>query len=110
MVTALALTVVIEAACAFGLGVRSRNGQLIVLLANIITNPLLNCVLTAVSFYISPGVYYYFLVPLEIIVVIAEGAIYRGFLPGENHPFRLSLILNACSYFLGTGILYIIRH
>ena len=44
----LALTVAIEAAFAFVSGVRTRRGQLVVLLANLITNPLMNCALTVV--------------------------------------------------------------
>lgn len=48
------MTVVIEAVLAFALSVRSWYGQGIVLFANVITNPLLNAVLTVVSFYLSP--------------------------------------------------------
>lgn len=105
----LALTVVIEAAAAFICGVRTRRGQFTVLLANIITNPLMNSILTAVSFLISPAAYYYFLVPLEIAVVLAEGLIYKKTLPIKMNPFLLSLILNVCSYFIGTLILKLLK-
>ena len=104
MLTALALTVVIEAVFAFVFGVRTKYGQLVVLLANFITNPLLNAVLTVVSFYISPAVYYWFLVPLEIVVVLAEGRIYRTMLHPKINPYLLSFILNAASYFGGAAI------
>ena len=105
----LALTVIIEAAAAFVCGVRTRRGQFTVLLANIITNPLMNSILTAVSFLISPAAYYWFLVPLEIIVVLAEGLIYKKTLPTKLNTFLLSLILNLCSYFLGTLILKLLN-
>ena len=110
LLTALALTVVIEAVAAFALGIRSLKSQTIVLLANLITNPLLNCVLTAVSFYISPMAYYWFLIPLEIIAVITEGWIFSSVLRPKMNPFLLSLVINVCSYFLGTMILYFVRH
>ena len=101
----LALTVVIEAVFAFVFGVRSMRGQLAVLLANLITNPVMNAMLTVVSFYLSPSAYYYFLVPAELIVVAVEGLIYKKTLSVKLNPFLLSLILNVCSYALGTVIL-----
>ncbi len=103
------LTVVIEAAFAFILSVRTGYGQLIVFLANTITNPVLNCILTVVSFYLSPEYYYYLIVPLEILVVVVEGLIYRNNLKLKINPFLLSLILNVCSFFIGSGILEIIN-
>ena len=109
MLTALVLTVVIEAALAFLFGVRTRYGQGIVLLVNVITNPLLNAVLTVVSFYLSPAAYYWFLVPLELLVVLAEGRIYRSMLQNRMNPYLFSLLLNAGSYLIGSGILKIIK-
>lgn len=103
------LTVVIEAAFAFIFSVRTARGQLIVFLANTITNPLLNCIITVVTFFISPSLYYYLIAPLEILVVIVEGIIYSKTLSVKINPFLLSLILNICSYFIGSGILEIIK-
>ena len=108
MLTALVLTVVIEAALAFLLGVRTGRGQLVVLLANVITNPLLNAVLTVVSFYLSPTLYYWFLVPLEILVVFTEGRIYQTTLLPKRNPYLLSFLLNAASFFLGMVIKHFI--
>lgn len=109
MLTALVLTVLIEAALAFLLGVRTRYGQGIVLLVNVITNPLLNAVLTVVSFYISQAAYYWFLVPLEFLVVIAEGRIYKSMLQIKMNPYLLSFLLNLGSWLIGSGILRIIK-
>ena len=109
MLTALGLTVVIEAALAFAFGVRTKRGQLVVFLANVITNPILNAIMTVVSFYISPAVYYYVLIPLEILVVFAEGRIYKTTLPLKMNPYVLSFLLNAGSYLIGTGILKILK-
>lgn len=108
MLTALALTVVIEAVFAYVCGVRTGHGQLIVLLSNVITNPLLNAVLTLVSFYLSLALYYWFLVPLEIVVVLAEGRIYQTTLRPKLQPYLLSFLLNAASFFLGMAIKHFI--
>lgn len=108
MVTAFVLTVILEAAAAFLLGVRTGKGQLIVFLANVMTNPLLNAILTAVSFLISPDMYTVFLIPLEIAVVFIEGLVYKGIRELKRDPFFFSFLLNACSLLLGTVILEII--
>ena len=104
----LILTVIIEAGFSFLLGVRTGYGQLIVLIVNVITNPILNSILTVVSFYMPRSFYYYFLIPLEILVVVAEGLIYKKSLPLKINPFIFSIILNSCSYFIGSGILKIL--
>ena len=109
MLTALLLTVLIEAALAFLLGVRTWYGQGIVLLVNMITNPLLNAVLTVVSFYISPAAYYWFLVPLELLVVFTEGRIYKSMLQIKMNPYLLSFLLNLGYWLIGSGILKIIK-
>ena len=108
MLLALALTILIEGCGAFLLGVRTRRGQAVVLLANVITNPVLQCTLTAVSFFWSPSLYYYFLVPLEIAVVIVEGWLYKSTLQLKRNPFLLSLLLNAGSFFIGKLIIKIL--
>lgn len=109
LLRSLALTVGIEAAAAFVCGVRDRYGQAAVLLTNLVTNPLLNCILTVVSFYLSPAAYYPFLAVSELLVVAAEGLIYKSVLRPNMNPFLLSLLLNACSYGLGTLILQLIK-
>ena len=108
MLTALALTVAIEAAAAFLCGVRTGRGQLVVLLANVITNPLLNAALLLVSFFLSPSLYYWFLAPLEVAVVLAEGRIYQTTLRPKLNPYLLSFLLNAASFLLGTAIKHFI--
>jgi len=109
LLVCLLLTIVLEGALAFLLGVRSGRGQLIVLLANVITNPLLQCVLSAVSFFWTPAAYYYMLVPLELAALLTEGRIYQKMLPLKINPYLFSLLLNAGSYLLGTGILKLIK-
>lgn len=101
----LTLTVIIEAVAAFISGIRTVYGQAVVFLANVITNPLLNCILTIVSFFLSKSLYYYFLIPLEAAAVLTEGLIYKKSLSLKRNPFAVSLFLNVCSFFIGTAVL-----
>lgn len=108
IITCFILTVIIEAVFAFILGVRTVRGQLTAFFANTVTNPLLNGILTVVSFYY--GKYYYlFLIFLEISVIIAEGLIFNKILKLKINGFLLSLLLNIASYALGTAILNFIH-
>ena len=101
----LGLTLVIELALAFLLRVRSKRGLLIVLLANILTNP------AAVFLCLALGplfgkFFLLFQLAVEAAAVLAESRVYRDFrkdLDAALSPFLLSLVLNACSY--GTGLI-----
>lgn len=104
----LGLTVVIEGIAAFLLGVRTFYGQIVVLLTNTVTNPLLNAIIVLVSFYISPDAYWYSLIFLEAAVVITEGLIFKKMLQLKLNCFLFSFILNFCSYSIGMIILKII--
>ena len=101
----LGLTLVIELMLAFVFRVRSKRGLLIVLLANVLTNPV--AVFLCMASGLSPGRgYYLFQLGVEAAVVLAEGFIYSRFredLRAAVKPFLLSLILNACSY--GAGLI-----
>lgn len=105
----LVLTVLIEAAFSFILGVRTGYGQLVILLTNTITNPILNCILMVVVFYVSRSTYYFFLVPLEALIVAVEGIIYKKTLNLNMNCFIFSFLLNAASFFVGNGIVKIIE-
>ena len=99
----LFLTIVLEEAGAWMLGLRGRQ-LLIVMLVNMITNPALHLIGILLSRFLSGdtvmGIVYFVLEP---IVVLAEGKLYslERNLP---HPYRISLILNVIS--LTGGILW----
>ena len=101
----LGLTLLIEMSLAFIFRVRTRRGLTVVLLANVLTNPVLVCLCMVFGAYLGKW-YYPFQLLLEIPVVIVEGRIYRDFrkdLAALLSPFLLSLVLNTCSY--GTGLI-----
>jgi len=106
LVNSLALTLIIEIVVAAILGVRKKSDFLLILLVNIITNPLLVQTLNIMNYFINERPQWYVILFLEAIVVVAEGLLYRNRLNYKKiNPFIFSLILNTLSYF-GGDIVY----
>ena len=97
IVKPLVLTVLLEGAAGYLLGLRSRREQCVLALINGITNPLL--VLTgSILMYrtgIRTGMILVYAV-LEPIVILAESLLFRVYLD-HGQPLKLSLILNLVS-------------
>ena len=109
IVVALISTIIIEMSISYLLRVRNKKDLLNIILVNILTNPLL----VTITLYINIcyGLRYrnILIYPLEIIVVIIEGSIYKKYLKYKKiNPYLLSLILNCSSYIIGLGINYLI--
>ena len=101
----LGLTLLIELSLAFLFRVRTKRGLLVVLLANVLTNPAVVFCCMALGPVLAKW-YLPFQLLLEILAVLAEWRVYRSFqkdLKAALPPFWLSLVLNACSY--GTGLI-----
>ena len=104
----LVLTEILELGTAFLLGVRDKYDFAIIALANVLTNPALNVIL---SFFASltPVPIWLPLAVLEILVVLVEGAVYKKYLDFRKvPPYLLSLILNVVSCFIGSPLVYLI--
>ena len=101
MMRALALTIIIECAAAWILGVRNKQGQRVVLLANCITNPVLVSISAAVMFFSGYMALLVTTLLMEIIVVAVEGIVYKKYLVAYRNPFAIAFICNACSYAAG---------
>lgn len=108
MLYCLGCTIVIEGALAFLWGVRKAADQLIVLLVNVLTNPLLVSLGYLILFFFGRTGYNAATAVMEIAVVFIEGGIYKKFLTRQKHPFLLSLFLNAGSFLIGLGLNYLI--
>lgn len=97
----LCLTIAVECLLSFALGVRKAKDYLLIVLVNIITNPLVGILLDLFYFYVSPPPWF-FIAFLEIAAVFAEWLLYRGRLQYKKiSPLLLSLMLNAGSYLAG---------
>ena len=91
----LFLTIIIELAVIYLLGFRNKKLFILIILVNILTNPLLNFVVNKYSFDFTKILY------LEIAVVIIEGIILSVCMKEKLPFFRLSFIMNATSFLIG---------
>lgn len=90
----MALTVVIEMLVGYLLGVRTVKQQILIALANILTNPLLHLIAGLLYPKLGlPAVHMLIYFVLEPLVILLEGRIYQIGL-GIPHPYRISLIMN----------------
>ena len=107
---ALLLTILIEAPVAWLAGLRTRQGQLTLLLINCITNPLLNLLIAALAVFRVYRIAMPFdglLIALELAVVTAEALLLRFILRLPWHRAALiSFAANATSYLLGALLLW----
>lgn len=102
MIRCLLLTIIIELVVGFILGIRDKKDIINIMLVNVITNPIV--VITPIIVYLRFGYKFEIitLIILEILTVIVEGLIYRKTLRyNKMNLILFSLILNACSYFIG---------
>ena len=105
MFTALICTLLIEAAIAWMLGVRKQKDLGIVLLANLLTNPVVSVLPTAAAFYLGYKAFGLVTAAAEAGAVLTEGLVYGKLLSFRRiHPMLLSFILNLGSY--AAGMLY----
>ena len=104
MLYCLGCTILIEGALAFLWGVRRAADQLIVLLVNVLTNPLLVSLGYLILFRFGKTGCDAATAVMEVTVVFVEGWIYKKFLTKQKHPILLSLFLNAGSFLIGLGL------
>lgn len=98
----LICTIIIESILALMLGLREKKDLLNVILANIVTNPIVVSVsFTSNLLYGTEGKIISTII-LEILALLCEGFIYYKVLKYKKiNGFLLSLILNVTSYTLG---------
>lgn len=96
MLTALVLTLALELLFALIWGVR-RDGLLLVLLMNIMTNPAVNF-LHYIAVYLLDWPAFWVVLVLELAVVTAEGFCCRGMI---KRPWLFAFFINAFSYGMG---------
>ncbi len=104
MLLCLGVTIVIEVGVFFIIVYRKKD-LINILLANILTNPIVSSV--PVYFNVKYGVSgrNISLLVLDLLVLIVEGFIYHKYLNNKKiNPYLLSLILNGSSYLLGVII------
>ena len=102
MGTALLLTILLEGLVGAVWGVRGGRDYLIMLLANILTNPLVNVIHSYCAYELKMGTLPMLLITifLETGAVIAEGFVYKS-RTDIKKPFLFSLCANGFSFLCG---------
>lgn len=99
-IKALVLTEAVEAMAAFLMGYRDKKFYTVLIIINIITNPMLNCILM-ILFYFNIKSLIITLV-LEVLVVIVEWRLFVYALNKHDKSYLLlSIIINLSSYIAG---------
>lgn len=91
------VTVIVETALFWLLGYRSRDEILVIVCTNVITNLLLNLVLSGIFF----SVWGWMIVVGELIVIIIETAIYTFAFGRFGKVLALTIAANVLSVFIG---------
>lgn len=105
MVRCLILTILIEGGLAFLLGVRKKSDQLLVLLVNVVTNPVVVASSALINVYCGSQAVTVYKGIIEITVLIVEGIIYCKMIDFKKiNPFLISFTLNLASFLSGVVI------
>ena len=96
----LALTIILEAGFFLLCGKRNKKDLLLVLLVNVLTNPIVVLLYWLTTLYtdISASLT---VIPLEALAVLAEGYYFRKYGQEFKRPYLFSLAANAFSFTIG---------
>jgi hypothetical protein len=94
------LTIVLEAGFFLIVGKRDKRDFLLLVLVNILTNPIVVLIFWLVAVYTDCNPYIV-LIPLEISAVMTEGFYYRKYGRCFSRPFIFSLSANMVSFGVG---------
>ena len=97
----LLLTVAVETLFAAILKTRRPRDFLLVVLANVMTNPVLVSVTYLIRVTQGMKAYFIALALFEVAAAFAEALVYRSAMKNKFNPFLFSLILNAASFSIG---------
>ena len=100
LATSLALTLVFEVAFFFIVGKRDKKDLLLVIMVNVLTNPVV-VLLYWLSFLYTDWNQTVVKIPLEVFAVLTEGFYFKKYGQTFKRPFLFSLAANAFSFFLG---------
>ena len=98
----LSLTILIELIIAIIFGVRDKKDIYLVILAQILTNPVVVLITIFTGLNCSYTVYLVSIAIMELLAIIVEGLLYKMYLKKQTiNPFAFALILNMISFISG---------
>ncbi len=105
LIISLLLTLLLESIFAFVVGVRGKMDYLLLVLVNLLTNPLV-VLLYSLSLLFIPFTGIWVQLILEAMAVMTEGIYYKKYAISIKRPFLFSLCINGFSYGVGLLINY----
>jgi len=103
LLLSLTLTLVLEAAFFLIAGKRDRRDLLLLLLVNVLTNPVVVAAVWLVALYTRVGAIWAIL-PLEAFAIATEGHYYKRYGRSFERPYLFSVAANLFSYGMGVFI------
>jgi len=103
----LMLTLVLEAGFFLLTGKRDKKDLLLVLLVNVLTNPVVVLSYWLVLLLTEWNAIIAF-IPLELFAVLVEGYYYKKYGRDFKHPYLFSLTANMLSFWMGVLIQYLV--
>ena len=109
LIISLFLTIVIEIVSSILIGIKKRYDITVVILANVITNPVVVFVSNCILYFVNNVVIYYIVIGImEILAVIVEYLIFKRYLKYcKKSPIIISLFNNIISFFVGLLLFFI---
>lgn len=101
---ALLLTLVLEGIIFFLFQYRQRSFWEIFLYVNVASNVLLNVIVYLLRGIIIDIPAYYYMVVLEVVVIISEWKVYCLFFPNKKKLLLITIIANVFSFMIGAFI------
>ena len=108
LAVSLSLTIALELALIFILGIRDKKDLLLVVLVNIITNPLVMLLYWLAVSYTS---WHQVIIkaPLELFAIVTEGYYYKKYGQGFKRPYTFAVAANIFSFGIGELLKYLLK-
>ena len=102
LIISLILTLIIELIVSIILGIRTKKDIIVVICANICTNPVVVYIANIIIYFCNLKIYYSVIIILEVLAVTIEALIYKKYLKFNKfkNRFCFSLINNVLSFFI----------
>lgn len=102
----LGITLAAELLTAWLMRVRKRSDIVLVILVNIITNPVVMYCFIVGGIFLKKRMLWGIIVGMELGACAAEAVLYRKYLKSEISPWKLSVLTNTVSFTAGLVIKY----
>lgn len=103
MIISLLLTLLIEELFVLLAGIRNKQDLLLVLLVNVITNPMVVFLYQAADYYLKVDMRIVTVI-LEVAAILVEAGYYAKYSRNIRHPLLLSIGANVVSFGIGVWI------